>query len=50
MIPLSAEYAIREAVRLLRLSRRNFKSRQVAQAAELLELILRDLPERTAQS
>ena len=50
MIPLSTEYAIREAVRLLRLSRRNFKSRQVAQAAELLELILRDLPERTAQS
>lgn len=50
MLPLSTEYAIREAVRLLRLSRRNFKSRQVAQAAELLELILRDLPERTAQS
>ena len=50
MIPLSTEYAIREAVALLRASRRNFKSRQVAQAAELLELILRDLPERTAQS
>ena len=50
MIPLSTEYAIREAVRLLRLSRRNFKSRQVAQAAELLELILRDLPERPAKS
>lgn len=32
MIPLSTEYAIREAVRLLRASRRNFKSRQVEQA------------------
>lgn len=46
MIPLSTEYAIREAVRLLRLSRRNFKSRQVAQAVELLEMVLADLPER----
>lgn len=35
--PLSTEYAIREAVTLLRLSRRNFRSRQVAQAAELPE-------------
>lgn len=50
MIPLSAEYAIREAVRLLRASRRNFKSHQIEQARELLEIILRDLPERTAQS
>ncbi|HNP80178.1 MAG TPA: hypothetical protein PKN47_01845 [Nitrospira sp.] len=45
-IPLSVEYAIREAVKLLRLSRRNFRSKQVAQAAELLEMVLRDLPER----
>lgn len=45
-LPLSTEYAIREAVALLRASRRNFKSRQVAQAAELLEMILADLPER----
>lgn len=47
MIPLSTEYAIREAVKLLRLSRRNFKSRQVEQARELLEMVLADLPERT---
>jgi len=47
MIPISTEYAIREAVKLLRLSRRNFKSRQVQQAAELLEMVLRDLPERS---
>ena len=46
MIPLSTEYAIREAVQLLRLSRRNFKSRQVEQASELLEMVLADLPER----
>lgn len=46
MIPLSTEYAIREAVRLLRASRRNFKSRQIEQARELLEIVLRDLPER----
>ena len=45
-IPLSTEYAIREAVKLLRLSRRNFKSRQVEQARELLEMVLADLPER----
>ena len=50
MLPLSTEYAIREAVRLLRLSRRNFKSRQIEQARELLEIVLRDMPERTAQS
>lgn len=46
MIPLSVEFAIREAVALLRLSRRNFKSKQVEQARELLEIVLRDLPER----
>jgi len=46
VIPLSTEYAIREAVTLLRLSRRNFKSRQVEQARELLEMVLTDLPER----
>lgn len=46
MIPLSTEYAIREAVALLRASRRNFKSRQVEQARELLEMVLADLPER----
>ena len=46
MLPLSAEYAIREAVRLLRASRRNFKSSQIEQARELLEIVLRDLPER----
>jgi hypothetical protein len=40
------EYAIREAVALLRLSRRNFKSRQIEQARELLEKVLEDLPER----
>jgi hypothetical protein len=50
MIPLSAEYAIREAVALLRASRRNFKSRQIEQARELLEIILRDLPERPSKS
>lgn len=46
-IPIHVEYAIREAVKLLRLSRRNFRSKQVAQAAELLEMVLRDLPERS---
>lgn len=46
MIPLSTEYAIREAVALLRASRRNFKSHQIEQARELLEIVLRDLPER----
>ncbi len=50
MIPLSTEYAIREAVKLLRLSRRNFKSQQVEQARELLEIVLRELPERPAKS
>lgn len=46
MILLSTEFAIREAVALLRLSRRNFKSRQVEQARELLEKCLEDLTER----
>lgn len=46
MIPLSTEYAIREAVALLRASRRNFKSRQVEQARELLEIVLKDCPQR----
>ena len=46
MIPLSTEYAIREAVALLRASRRNFKSRQVEQARELLEIVLNDCPQR----
>lgn len=42
----AAESAIREAVKLLQLSRRNFKSRQVEQARELLEGVLADLPPR----
>lgn len=50
MTPLSTEYAIREAVRLLRASRRNFKSSQIEQARELLEIVLRDLPARPAKS
>lgn len=41
MIPISTEFGIREAVRLLADSRRNFKSRQVEQARRLLEAILR---------
>lgn len=45
-VPLSVEYAIREAVALLRLSRRTFKSRQIETARELLEKCLEDLPER----
>lgn len=45
-IPPSVEFAIRNAVKLLRDSRRNFKSRQVEQARELLELVLADLPPR----
>lgn len=48
MIPLSTEYAIREAVALLRASRKHFKSRDVAQAAKLLEMVLADLPERNS--
>jgi len=46
MLPLSTEYAIREAVKLLRASRRNFKSRQVELARELLEMVLAELPPR----
>ena len=38
MIPLSTEFAIREAVKLLIASRRNFKSQQIEQARKLLEL------------
>jgi len=45
-IPLSTEYAIREAVAILRASRRNFRSRQVEQARQLLEMVLADLPDR----
>ena len=47
-LPLSTEYAIRDAVALLRASRRNFKSRQVEQARDLLEKCLEDLPDRRA--
>lgn len=43
-IPISVEFAIREAIKLLRASRRNFKSRQVEQARELLELAIADIP------
>lgn len=46
LIPLSVEFAIREAVALLRASRRTFKSRQVEQARLLLEKCLEGLPER----
>lgn len=45
-IPISTEYAIREAVKLLRASRHHFKSSQVEQARELLEKCLEGLPER----
>lgn len=41
MLPLSTEYAIREAVRLLRASRRNFKSQQIETARILLEKVLK---------
>lgn len=47
-ISIHAEYAIREAVALLRASRHHFKSRQVEQARELLEKCLEDLPERNS--
>ena len=40
MIPLSAEFAVRGAIVLLRASRRNFKSAQVEQARTLLETLL----------
>lgn len=42
MLPLSAEYVIREAVQILAASRRTFRSRQVERARELLELLLRE--------
>ena len=48
MIPLSVEFAIREAVALLRASRRNFKSRQIETARALLEKCLEGLPSRKA--
>jgi len=48
ILPLSVEYAIREAVALLRASRRNFKSAQVETARRLLEKCLDGLPERKA--
>lgn len=41
-LPISTEFAIREAVTLLRASQKNFKSRQVERARELLELLLRE--------
>lgn len=40
MLPLSTEFAIREAIKLLAASRRNFKSAQVEQARRLLEKCL----------
>ncbi len=40
MISLSTEFAIREAIKLLVASRRNFKSSQVEQARRLLEKVL----------
>lgn len=46
MIPLSIEFAIREAVKLLRLSRRNFKSRQVELARQLLEQAIKQIEEQ----
>lgn len=49
-IPLSTEFAIREAVRLLRDSRRNFNSAQVEQARKLLEIMLADLPPRSVKT
>lgn len=44
MLPLPLEFAIREAVRLLRESGRHFKSRQVAEARRILESILSENP------
>lgn len=46
MIPFPLEFAIREAVRLLRESGRHFKSRQVAEARRLIETALAEI-ERT---
>ena len=50
MIPLSVEFAIREAIKLLRASRRNFRSRQVETARELLELAVKDIPPPTPKN
>jgi hypothetical protein len=44
MIPVSTEFAIREAIKLLVASRRHFKSSQVEQARKLLELALASQP------
>jgi len=44
MIPVSVEFAIWEAVKLLMAYRRNFKSWQVEQARQLLELALQPYP------
>ena len=41
-LPLPAEHLIREAARKLADSRRTFRSKQVADARELLELVLRE--------
>lgn len=41
-LPPSAEHLIREALNKLRASRNHFKSKQVAEARELLELCLRE--------
>lgn len=41
-LPPSAEHVIREAVNKLAVSRRTFKSKQVQEARELLELVLRE--------
>lgn len=46
MLPLSVEYAIREAVALLRASQKHFTSKDVAKARALLEQCLEGLPER----
>lgn len=40
MIPLSVEFGLREALKLLKASRLHFRSRQVEQARRLLETIL----------
>jgi len=41
-LPLHAEHLIREAVAKLAVSRRTFKSKQVQEARELLEFVLRE--------
>jgi len=40
MMPPTSIFGIRKAIELLRLSRRNFKSRQVEQARAVLEKLL----------